>query len=146
MLVGLMPSGNEAATSDINNYLDLIVDELLELYEGIQINTPLYPSGNTVHAVLFMVNADIPACRKVAGFLGHASALACNLCNRKFNLVEGKVNCTGGYDSFESWNLRSNRSNSEAASKWLNQKTPIGRRTVENEIFRPTQASLFRSS
>lgn len=133
MLVGLMPSGNEATTSYINNYLGLIVEELLELYEGIQIKMPLYLNCNNVCTVLLMVNADIPVCRKVAGFLGHVSGFACNFCSCKFNLVEGKVNCTGGYDSFESWNLRNNQSNCAAASKWLKEKNPLGRKTVENE-------------
>jgi len=96
MLVGLMPGGQEASTSDMNNYLDVIVDDLLELFEGVQMKTDKHPEGMTAHAVLLMVNADIPAARKVAGFLGHASAFACNRCDRRFGLENGKVNCVGG--------------------------------------------------
>lgn len=133
MLVGLMPTGKEASTSDINNYLDLIVNDLIELYDGIEMKTYKYPNGITSHAVLLMVNADIPACRKVAGFLGHSSAFACNRCDRSFDLINGKVNCVGGYDSFGAWNLRRNESNREAALLWLQQKTKADREFIEGE-------------
>lgn len=133
MLLGLMPSGHEASTADINNYMDLVVDDLLELYKGVEMKTNDHPEGTSIHAVLLMINADIPACRKVAGFLGHASAFACNFCDRRFDMIEGKVDCRSNYNDFDNWNLRTKEKNFEAATRWLNQKTPADRKAIEDE-------------
>lgn len=62
MLVGLILSDQEASISDINNYLNLIIDELLELYKGMEMKTHKHSHGTLIHAILLMINAGIPAC------------------------------------------------------------------------------------
>ncbi|KAG2224434.1 hypothetical protein INT45_002973 [Circinella minor] len=44
-LVGVMPGPREARTSDIKNYLQSLVDELLEWYGGRTIRTNIHPQG-----------------------------------------------------------------------------------------------------
>ena len=38
----------------------------------------------SVRCALFCVACDVPASRKVCGFLGHAAVLGCSKCSKKF--------------------------------------------------------------
>lgn len=53
-----MPGPTEPNLSDINHYLEPLVDELIELYEGIKIPTYEQPSGTIVRAALLMTACD----------------------------------------------------------------------------------------
>ena len=79
ILVGLIPGPNEPSLN-INSYLEPLVEELKVLWsEGMVINMPDNP-GQQVHlkAGLLCVACDIPAARKVCGFLGHMAKLGCS--------------------------------------------------------------------
>ncbi len=70
LLVGLIPSPHEPSLN-INRLLKPLVEDLLEFLEGV----PLNIDGNmqVVRCALLCVACDIPASRKVNGFLGHAA-------------------------------------------------------------------------
>jgi hypothetical protein len=132
ILVGLMPGGSEPNTSDIMSYLGPLVDELVELYNGIPITTEAHPDGITLNAALLLVACDILACRKVGGFLGHGSAFACNKCETKFDMVDGRPDFSGKFKSIDGWKLRTRKSNMEAALKWKYAKSSQERRLLEH--------------
>ena len=68
----------------MNSYLTVLVEELKQgwengfgvtTYNGVQVN---------VRVALSCIACDIPASRKVSGFLGHHASLACNKCLKHF--------------------------------------------------------------
>ena len=131
LLVGIMPGPKEPKTFEINSYLKPLVDDLLELYVGVQMRTFERPQGVRVRAALFNVACDIPASRKVSGFTSHASTQACNKCTRSFTTDLDTGNMVyAGVDIPDS-TLRTKRTNREAAEQWLNARTGVARTAVE---------------
>ncbi|KAG2192124.1 hypothetical protein INT47_010712, partial [Mucor saturninus] len=123
ILVGLMPVGKEPKLDRINTYLKPLVDELLELENGVMMKTGAKPDGIKIHCALLMLACDIPACRKVAGFAAHSSGHACNKCEGEFPLVEGKPDFSGINTVASKWPERSKASNLRAALRWRNATT-----------------------
>ena len=82
MLVGLI-LGPKEPKHDVNSQLKPLVEELLEFWDGIFLNVG---SNNRarVRCALLCVAADVPASRKVCGFLGHAGQLGCSKCLKIF--------------------------------------------------------------
>ena len=77
ILVGVIPGPHEPHLT-VNTYLLPLIEELSKSYsQGIQVvgcgGVPV-----TVRLLLSCVSCDIPATRKVCGFLGHNSRLGCN--------------------------------------------------------------------
>ncbi|OAD68554.1 hypothetical protein PHYBLDRAFT_63532 [Phycomyces blakesleeanus NRRL 1555(-)] len=122
ILVGLMPGPKEVSTSDINNYLKPLVDELMELYKDIKIKT---------HQSLLMVACDILAARKVCGFTSHTSTNACHKCKRQFLRLAGTSSIDySGFD-FSKWLLRTKNDNRKDAEIWRNATKPTERQCLE---------------
>lgn len=71
MMLGVIPGPSEPPR-DINSYLKPIVDELQLLDKGIQIDDGS-PVGNTYRVRILGCSSDIPATRKLGGFLGHGA-------------------------------------------------------------------------
>lgn len=72
-----MPGPHESSLS-IDSYLHPLVTELKSYYEsGLSV---LSSSGHqiTLRVALSCISCDIPASRKVGGFLGHNARLGCN--------------------------------------------------------------------
>ncbi len=82
LLVGVIPGPHEPK-GDINTYLKPLVNELKELWTGVVMPTA---SGTQVlvRAALICVSCDIPASRKVSGFVGHNAYRACSRCLKPF--------------------------------------------------------------
>ena len=98
-----MPGPHEANLS-IDSYLLPLIEELSKCYnEGIRVPTP---SGIYVN-IRSCISCDIPATRKVAGFLGHNARLGCNKCYKEFVDSLGAVDYSG-YDR-SLWNPRTAR-------------------------------------
>ena len=133
ILVGVMPGPREARTSDINNYLRPLVDELLEWYDGKIIRTNAHPHGTHVRLALLLNACDIPAARKTSGFTSHASLCACHKCARQFAVFPGTTNIDySGFD-VESWELRTWDANRVYAEQWRNADTMAARRELERQ-------------
>ena len=82
ILVGVIPGPKEPSLH-INSFLQPLVDELKLLWEGVCINIP-GKITTIVRAALICVACDIPAARKVCGFLGHRTAMGCSKCLLRF--------------------------------------------------------------
>lgn len=122
MLLGVMPGPCEA-TLNINSYLRPIVQDLLQLYAGVQLPTALCPSGRTVRAILVAICADTPATRKCAGFTSHGSKQGCCFCNKTFSRKQNDqgVWCClyGEFASATQWPLRSPTDRIAQVKQWL---------------------------
>ena len=84
MLVGMIPGPHEPNADGLVHYIKPLVDELLQLYNtGVTVIT----NGNEEHivkAALLCIAADLPAARKLCGFLGHAAKVGCSKCKKEF--------------------------------------------------------------
>ena len=102
ILVGIIPGPKEPKLN-INSYLEPLVDELKEFWSGVQI-TLSSEKNITACICLICVSCDIPAVRKVCGFLGHQARLGCSKCLCEFkHLPSGGLECLG---NFGQWKLR----------------------------------------
>ena len=89
ILIGLIP-GPQEPKHDINSYLELMVDELLELWNGVEIDIRNV-GKRIVRCALLCVACDLPAGRKVCGFLGHNARYGCLRCYKTFPGVVGSI-------------------------------------------------------
>ena len=104
LLIGIMPGPHESKMN-INSYLEPLVDELLQFWEGIELTVATEAVPKLVQCALVCASCDLPAGRKVCGFLGHAAAYGCSKCKKKF---PGTIGCMdySGFDR-ENWEKRS---------------------------------------
>lgn len=132
ILLGVLPSRKEPKTSQINNYLKLMVDELIELYNGMWCRT--YSSRDQVvliRAALLNVACDTPAARKISGFTSHSSAFTCHKCDHRspYNNVERYQDLS----DFTPFARRTKVSNRLAANRWRACVTDTDRNNIEKE-------------
>ena len=81
ILLGVIPGPKEPELT-INSFLEPLVDELLQLWNGVVMKA--HNSSVLVRSALICVACDIPAARKVCGFVSHNSLLACSRCLKVF--------------------------------------------------------------
>ena len=89
ILVGLiLPFVKEP--SSLNSFLKPLVSELQSLWEGVMRQT--YESDTLVlcRIALICAAANIPAARKLCGFLGHSARQGCSFCKVSFQF-KGKI-------------------------------------------------------
>ena len=77
MLIGLIPGPTEPK-DNINSFLKPLVNDLIELWNGIQIHCS--STTTLIRGALIAVSCDIPAARKVCQFLGHKANKGCSRC------------------------------------------------------------------
>ena len=70
MLIGVIPGPHEPSLH-MNSYLEIIVNDLIKLWHGVAMET--YEGLKRVCAALICLACDIPASRKLAGFVGHSA-------------------------------------------------------------------------
>lgn len=129
ILVGLIPGPSEPPIH-INSYLDPLVKELLLLYtSGIHVTSPDLSEPVIVKAALICSSCDIPACRKVLGFCGHASKHGCSKCIKEFryDLNLDKIDFGG----FEVCTQRSEEDHRKEAFLAMEQRTASSREKIE---------------
>lgn len=133
ILVGVMPGPSEPRLT-VNGY---ITEELKEFWEGVVL--PVQVRGTVLHLrvrlALSCVACDIPASRKLCGFLGHAAKLGCNKCLKEFKRVEvegGHRTDFSGYDT-QNWNPREVDSHRENCKKILESKTITSLHNAESQ-------------
>ncbi len=105
LLVGLIP-GPKEPKHDINSILAPLVEELLTFWKGVEI-TSCAGALVLVRCALLCVACDIPASRKVCGFLGHSAVLGCSKC-LKFPGKIGERDYSG-FERLQIWNFISQR-------------------------------------
>jgi len=73
---------------------------------------PILPDGNTARAALLAVAADMPATRKLTGFLSHKANQGCNRCYFQAEREPGRPGATGCMSYYTKGTCR-NRSKEE---------------------------------
>ena len=102
-----MIPGPKEPKRDINSFLSPLVDDIKTLYKGITYNNPNSLFGSTtVRALITCVGSDLPATRKVCGFLSYNAEKGCSKCLKSFPTVSfGQKPDFSGYDC-ENWEAR----------------------------------------
>ena len=121
ILVGILPGPSEPKLS-INSYLVPLVQDLKVAWnEGIKVTT-YHGTSITVRLALTCVACDIPASRKICGFLGHNANLGCNKCLKLFGTPVFGVMDYSGFDR-DRWNFRSGIDHRKDCRKLLTENT-----------------------
>ncbi|KAG2191172.1 hypothetical protein INT47_007909, partial [Mucor saturninus] len=132
VLVCLLPGPGEPKTFQMNHYLRLLVDELLLLSNGVQIQTRNHGIV-TVKAALTMVACDLPATRKVIGMTSHNSTNACNYCTHLFESIPGHTHRRNYADAprNDDWIVRDPVTHRLDAEIWKRATTATARTNLE---------------
>ena len=106
ILVGIIPGPSEPPLT-VNIYLSPLVSELLQLWSGVLLHVFGSTSQENVRAALLGFACDLPAGRKVCGFLGHSANLGCSRCFTEFSRGFGQLDYSDM--NRDSWKMRTNK-------------------------------------
>ena len=131
ILIGVIPGPREPKKV-MNSYLRPLVDELNELWDGVLMHsaseTPVI-----VRAALICTACDIPAARKVSGFVGHSAYHACSRCLKPFpTKAFGEKPNFSGFDR-SLWPPRSKDSHLNHAINHKHAKLATERKVIERD-------------
>ena len=109
ILVGIIPVLKHEPKS-LNHFLNPAVDELNALWKGVKVNTHDSPSATVkIQASILCFASDIPAARKLCGFLGHSARRGCSHCYKEFPGGFGEQRNYGGFQDWDQWPKRSSQ-------------------------------------
>lgn len=130
ILVGVIPGPHEPSLH-INSYLEQFVHDLLKLWHGIEMLT--MEGTQTIRGAVLCNYSDIPATRKVGGFVGHGARKGCSRCLKFFPVSSfGDKPDYSGF-SLDSWPPRSIEEHKARAFEWKHGKTLSACHKIEQE-------------
>ena len=98
--LAVIPGPNEPKLHQLNHYLAPVIDQFIELWEGIDISTKEKTSKH-IRAAIICCACDIPAARKLCG---HISArVACHRCEKIANFDNRNQPNFGEFDDMDQW-------------------------------------------
>lgn len=126
-LVGVIPGPYEPSKHQINHYLALMVDELIEFWErGVRYTrTAKYPYGRTVSVALALTICDMLATRQAAGSSHHSSRHLCQFCKQSRDQIN-KLDWTN-------WVPRTDEEHRENGEVWRDAQTQDERQKLHEE-------------
>ena len=133
IIVGVIPGPSEPS-HDINSFLEPLVSELLNFWVGMKLNV-CTSSGITeevVRCALLCISCDLPAGRKVCGFLSYTAKLGCSRCLKEFPGSVGTQNYSGFDRSM--WPPRSDKQHREDVKKLLRCKAKTELKQAESQL------------
>ena len=133
LLVGIIPGPREPELN-INEYIDPLVEELLKFWSGIELEVRcgVYVHRRLVRCALLCCSCDLPAGRKLCGFLGHSAHLGCSKCKKYFPSSTHGLD----YSGFQrhTWVKRTNESHRSDIAKLSGCKTKTALRKMESKL------------
>lgn len=131
ILVGVIPGPKEPSLH-INSFLKPLVKELKELWRGIVLEDY---SGHSVlvRGALLCCSCDIPASRKVCGFIGHGGFRGCSRCLLSFPTESfGDKHDCSNFDRSQ-WKPRTLKDHRDCANKYRLCSTRQAQKKIERE-------------
>ena len=121
LVVGIQPGPGEPKLT-ANTFLKPLVEELQILWkskERFSVSGSIFKKR--IQAGLICVSCDIPASRKIGGFMGHMANQGCSRCKKEF-FKNGKLDFSG----FERdcWPSRTSDEHKRNAKESMNETTP----------------------
>ena len=89
----LIPGPHEPSTSGFDLFLEPLVAELNEFWCGVKLRVSSIEQN--VKCALLCISCDLPAGRKVCGFLSYNARLGCSKCLKEFSGPVGNKNLSG---------------------------------------------------
>jgi hypothetical protein len=133
LTLAVIPGPNEPKLHEINNYLYPIVNQLVNLWNGYNIITHESNNGRFVRGAIIGCSSDVPATRKLCGFI--SARIACYRCHKSANFVSNQPNF-GGFSDFEDWFVdRDIRIIREKASEWKQCQTEESRKAHVSQHY-----------
>ena len=130
-LVGLIPGPKEPSLH-INSYLTPLAQDLNFLFHGVTLANPNSLLGvSTVRALLTCICSDLPATRKLCGFLSHSASLGCSKCLKSFPSRNDKLDYSG-FDC-ENWTPRDSEQHKTNAHLVKEAITATSRTSLERQ-------------
>ena len=131
ILVGIIPGPKEPSLT-MNSYLEPLVIDLLKLWKGIEMLTT--EGKQMVSAILICNASDVPACRKVGGFVGHTALKACSRCLKSFPTYSfGEKADYSGFNTL-AWPKRSIEHHRTQGMAWKHAQSLTDRVKIEREF------------
>lgn len=131
ILVGIIPGPIEPSLS-LNSYLSPLVHKLKNAWESGMVLSTDQNATVTLRLALACVSCDLPASRKVSGFLGHNARLGCTKCLKEFDTPSLRYTDYSRYDR-DSWTPRSAESHRHKCELILKENTKTNIRKKESE-------------
>ncbi|XP_022102683.1 uncharacterized protein LOC110985747 [Acanthaster planci] len=140
IVVGVIPPLDKEPAS-LNSFLEPVVKELNALWKGVQISTPC--EVMTIQGALMCCSADLPANRKLCGFLSHSASLFCSKCLKKAPNVQtgetdkvGRPKMKNDYGGFErkTWPPRDNNSHRRCVAQVRRSASLAEREKIEKQL------------
>ena len=117
-VAGILPGPSELKLA-ANTFLEPLVRELQALWackHPFAAHSSLFK--RPIKVGLICVSSDIPATRKIGGFLGHMSSQGCSRCKKSFSSVDGLD--FSGFDR-ENWIPRTSNEHKHSAKRTLDE-------------------------
>ena len=133
ILAGIIPGPKEPKLN-INTFLAPLVRDMQKLYDGITFQNSSSLSGfTTIRSVIGCVACDLPATRKVCGFVNFNGNYGCSKCKKNFiTSIFGNKPSYGGYDC-DNWCSRDLSIHKLLANNYLLANTVIERKKIIHE-------------
>lgn len=131
IVVGILPGPSEPKLT-ANTFLEPLVQELKTLWackERFSVYGSLFK--RPIKVGLICVSSDIPATRKIGGFLSHMAAQGCSRCKKHFN--SGKGLDFSGFDR-ENWQPRNSPEHKQSAKRTLQETSPASQQKLCAEL------------
>jgi Transposase family tnp2 len=131
--LAIIPGPHEPKLHAFNHYLYPIINQLLELWSGYMIKTFEYPTGRLIKGAVICCANDVPAARKLCGFI--SARVACYRCKKTANYKDKRPNF-GEFENFEEWFVaRDINIIREKANEWKECTTEDSRRNHVSQHF-----------
>ena len=127
IIVGIIPGPSEPKLT-ANTFLKLLVEELQELWNrNIRFSVEGSLLKKSIRVGLVCVSCDIPAIRKIGGYMGHMANQGCSRCKKNF-YKNGSLDFSG-FDRSE-WQKRTSAEHKVLAKESLFEDTPSMQQSV----------------
>ena len=130
ILVGILPGPHEPK-HDMNSYINPLVEELKTLWHGKEMTINGFASKQVVQCALLSAACDLPAGRKLCGFISFNAHYGCTKCWKKFAGEVGSFDFSG-FDR-EQWSLRTRNEHRMIGDQILQCQTKSQRSKLEYE-------------
>ncbi len=126
--MALIPGPNEPKLHHLNHYLAPLVDQLIELWNGIELSTTYESSnGKPIRVAIICCSCDISAVRKLCGFI--SARVACHRCLKRAQYNDRRQPNFGRFTDIKEWFVeRDVNQIRENAQKWLDCNTKEARK------------------
>ncbi|EJD44021.1 hypothetical protein AURDEDRAFT_125337 [Auricularia subglabra TFB-10046 SS5] len=122
---GIMPPPFQPDVVTISNLIDPLVEQLIGLFSGKAMKTAHHPDGVTVRVAILPIVGDLPAIRKLCGYVAPTADFLCSYCPTLHAEIDDDLGGVGY--------LRQPNDVRNAAARWKQATTIAKRNTITTQ-------------